>query len=104
MAMNALQRLPMTEQDALLMRVAAEGMDVSQLACYMTRQQGSGRGTVEGGHFVRSYNIKYDLMLCRDCGSAFPLKVCPAKAQALKERLKELNPASDQQNLIDTPL
>lgn len=90
--MNALQRLSITEQDALLMRVAAEGLDVSQLACHMTRQQASGRGrhSEKGGFSILSgqaFNISYNLMLCEYCGNLMPQRVCPWKAEQLKQRL-----------------
>lgn len=102
--MQSIQRLPRSEESALLELVRANDLDASLLACYMTRQQGHGRGTVPNGNFVRAYNISYDLMLCQDCGSAFQLNVCPAKARTLKERLNELNSTPDPQNLIDTTL
>jgi Fe-S-cluster-containing dehydrogenase component len=88
--MNALQRLSITEQDALLMRVAAEGLDISQLACHMTRQQASGRGRhPDTGGFLggRAFNISYNLMLCEHCGNLMPQRVCPWKAEQLKQRL-----------------
>jgi hypothetical protein len=85
---QALQPLPASEERALLDLVRANGLDASQLECYMTRQQGSGRGTNPGGSFTRSFNIHYDLMLCEYCGNAFPQRVCPARVEALRGRLK----------------
>ena len=89
--MQALQRLSQSEETAILDLVRANGLDASKLACHMTRQQGKGRGTVPGGKFVRSFNIQYDLMLCEFCGDAFGYKVCPNKANDLKQRMKQLN-------------
>ncbi len=89
--MNALQRLPRSEEAAILELVRANGLDETKLACFMTRQQGSGRGNVPDGHFVRSFNISYNLMLCEYCGNLEPQKVCPAKARELRERMKQLS-------------
>jgi hypothetical protein len=89
--MQVLQKLSRSEETALIDLVRANGLDVSKLACHMTRQQGSGRGTVPGGKLVRSFNIHYDLMLCKFCGSAFENKACPKKVNDLKERIKQLN-------------
>lgn len=89
--MNGLQRLPRSEETAILDLVRANGLDVSKLACYMTRQQASGRASAPDGRFVRSFNISYNLMLCEYCGNLMPSAVCPAKAAELKERMKHLN-------------
>jgi hypothetical protein len=89
--MQALERLSRSEEAALLELVRANDLDASKLACFMTRQQGSGRGNVPNGHFVRSFNISYNLMLCEYCGNLMPSAVCPAKAAELKERMKELS-------------
>lgn len=85
--MNALQRLPRSEESQLLDVVREHGLDASKLACFMTRQQGHGGGNAHG-NFVRGFTIQYSLMLCEHCGSAFQLRVCPAKANELKERLR----------------
>lgn len=82
--MNALQRLPRSEESQLLDAVR---LDATKLACFMTRQEGHGRGNAHG-NFVRGFNISYNLVLCEHCGSAFQLRVCPAKANELKERLR----------------
>lgn len=92
--MNGLQRLPRDEEAAILDLVRANGLDASKLACYMTRQGGEGIGRFKGStnYFAgRTYRISYDLMLCEYCGNLMPSAVCPAKAQQLKERMKQLN-------------
>jgi hypothetical protein len=93
---NALQRIPKSEEAAILELVRANGLDASKLACVMTRQQASGRGrhSEKGGFSILSgqaFNISYNLMLCEYCGNLEPQVVCPAKAQELKERMKQLN-------------
>lgn len=96
--MNGLQRLTKTEEDTLLDLVRANGLDESKLACYMTRQQASGRGRhSESGGFLagRAFNISYDLMLCEYCGNLMPSKCCPAKVRELRERMLQLPPAQD---------
>lgn len=94
-AMNqALQRLSRSEETALLDLVHANGLDASKLACFMTRQQASGRGRhPDNGGFLggRSFSISYNLMLCEYCGNLEPQKVCPAKARELQERMKQLS-------------
>lgn len=94
--MQALQRLSRSEESALLELVRANGLDESKLACFMTRQQASGRGrhSEKGGFSILSgqaFNISYNLMLCEYCGNLMPQAVCPAKAAELKERMKELS-------------
>lgn len=94
--MNALQRLPRSEETAILELVRANGLDASQIACYMTRQTGSGRGRhpERGGFSILSgqaFDISYNLMLCEYCGNLMPSAVCPAKAAELKERIRQLN-------------
>lgn len=93
--MQALQRLSRSEQTALLDLVRANGLDASKLACFMTRQQDSGRGrhADDGRGFLsgRSFSISYNLMLCEYCGNLEPQVVCPAKARELQERMKQLN-------------
>jgi hypothetical protein len=88
---KSLQRLPKNEESAILDLVRANGLDASKIACFMTRQQASGRGR-HGNHggFLdgRSFNISYNLMLCEYCGNLEPRPVCPAKAAELKERLR----------------
>lgn len=93
--MNALQRIPKSEETAVLDLVRENGLDASRLACYMTRQQASGRGrhSERGGFSILSgqaFNISYNLMLCEYCGNLMPSAVCPAKAQELKDRMKQL--------------
>lgn len=94
--MQALQRLPQSEEAALLELVRANGLDASKLACFMTRQRASGRGrhSERGGFSILSgqaFNISYNLMLCEYCGNLMPSAVCPAKAAELKERMRQLN-------------
>jgi hypothetical protein len=89
--MQALERLSRSEEAALLELVRANDLDASKLACFMTRQQCSGRGNDPNGRFVRSFNISYNLMLCEYCGNLMPSAVCPAKAAGLKERMRQLN-------------
>lgn len=92
--MNALQRLPKNEETAILDLVHANGLDVSKLACFMTRQQDSGRGRhPDDGRGIlsgRAFNISYNLTLCEYCGNLTPGKVCPAKARELRERMRQL--------------
>jgi biotin-(acetyl-CoA carboxylase) ligase len=89
---QALQPLPASEERALLDLVHANGLDASQLECYMTRQQGSGRGRHpddgRGFQSGRGFNISYSLMLCEYCDNLMPRRVCPTKAAALRERLR----------------
>lgn len=92
--MPALERLSRSEESALLELVRANSLDESKLACYMTRQQDSGRGRhPDNGGFLggRTFNISYSLMLCEYCGNLMPSAVCPAKAAELKERMGQLN-------------
>jgi hypothetical protein len=89
--MQALERLSLSEEAALLELVRANDLDASKLACFMTRQQGNGRGNDPNGRFVRGLNINYNLMLCEYCGNLMPSAVCPAKAAELKERMRELS-------------
>lgn len=94
--MQALQRLSRSEESALLELVWANNLDASKLACFMTRQQASGRGRhpEKGGFSILSgqaFNISYDLMLCEYCGNLERQRVCPVKANELKERMKQLN-------------
>lgn len=94
--MQALERLSRSEETALLDLVRANGLDETKLACFMTRQQGSGRGRhpEKGGFSILSgqaFNISYNLMLCEYCGNLESQKVCPAKARELQERMKQLN-------------
>ena len=91
--MQALQRLSRSEESALLDLVRANGLDETKLACFMTRQQASGRGrhSEKGGFSIlsgQSFNISYNLMLCEYCGNLMPSAVCPKKASDLKERLR----------------
>lgn len=91
--LNALQPLPKHEHAAILDLVRANGLDESELACYMTRQSDSGRGRhPDNGGFLggRSFNISYNLMLCEYCGNLNPRQYCPAKMRKLAERW--LNP------------
>jgi hypothetical protein len=89
---QSLQPLPASEERALLDLVRANGLDASQLECYMTRQCASGRGRHpddgRGFQSGRGFNISYNLMLCEYCGNLMPRRVCPAKAAVLRERLK----------------
>lgn len=93
--MNGLQRLPRSEEAAILDLVRANGLDAALLACFMTRQTNSGRGRHpdDGRGFLsgRAFNISYNLELCEYCGNLMPSAVCPAKAAELKERMKQLN-------------
>lgn len=87
--MNALQPLPKTQYLAILELVRAHELDESQLACHMTRQRDSGRGThPDDGGFLggRSFNISYNLMLCEHCGNLEPRAHCPAKMRQLAEK------------------
>lgn len=87
--MNALEPLPKTQYLALLELIRANELDESQLACYMTRQQASGRGRhSDNGGFLggRAFNISYNLMLCEYCGNLEPRAYCPAKIRQLAER------------------
>lgn len=92
--MNALRRISKSEETQILDLVRANGLDASKLACFMTRQSASGRGTHpdDGRGFLsgRSFNISYNLMLCEYCGNLMPSAVCPAKANELKERIRQL--------------
>lgn len=85
--MNAPQRISKGEQSQILDLVRANGLDMSKLACFMTRQQDSGRGRHPNG---QAFNISYNLMLCKYCGNHMPSAVCPAKANDIKERLRQL--------------
>ena len=85
--MQALQRLSRSEESAIVELVQANGLDASQLACHMTRQQDSGRGKHPNG---QGFNISYNLMLCEFCGNLMPSACCPKKVADLKERLKLL--------------
>lgn len=92
--MQALERLSRSEEAALLELVRANDLDASKLACYMTRQQASGRGRhPDNGGFLggRAFDISYNLMLCEYCGNLMPSAVCPAKAAELKERMRRLS-------------
>lgn len=89
--MNALEPLPKTQHLAILELIHAHELDESQLACYMTRQQASGRGrhSDTGGFSIlsgQSFNISYNLMLCEYCGNLMPRAHCPAKMRQLAER------------------
>lgn len=89
--MQALERLSRSEEAALLELVRANDLDEAKLACFMTRQQASGRGRhPDNGGFLggRAFNISYNLMLCEHCGNLMPQKVCPAKARELQDRLR----------------
>jgi hypothetical protein len=89
---QALQPLPAFEERALLDLVRANGLDASRLECYMTRQRASGHGKHpddgRGFQSGRGFNVSYNLMLCEWCGNLMPRRVCPAKAAALRERLR----------------
>lgn len=85
--MNGLQRLPPSEEAVLFDLVRVNGLDESQLACFMTRQHDSGRGEHPNG---QAFNISYNLLLCEYCGNLMPSTVCPAKAAELKEQMKQL--------------
>lgn len=89
--MYGLQPLPKHEYLAVLDLIRGNELDESQLACYMTRQQGSGRGrhSEKGGFSIlsgQSFSISYDLMLCEYCGNLMPRAHCPAKMRQLAER------------------
>lgn len=89
--MNALQPLPKHQELAILELVHANELDVSLLACHMTRQQASGRGrhSEKGGFSILSgqaFNISYNLILCEYCGNLEPRQYCPAKIRQLAER------------------
>lgn len=88
---QAPQPLHASEERTLLDLVRANGLDASQLECYMTRQRASGHGRHpddgRGFQSGRGFNVSYNLMLCEYCGNLMPRRVCPAKATALKERL-----------------
>lgn len=87
--MNTLEPLTKRAQMAILWLVKANGLDESQLACYMTRQRDSGRGThPDDSGFLggRSFNISYNLMLCEHCGNLEPRAHCPAKMRELAEK------------------
>lgn len=88
--MNALQPLPKYEYHAVLELVRANGLDESQLACYMTRQQGHGRkaGDPTSGSFfdAAGFNISYNLMLCEYCGNLEPRAHCPFKMRQLAQK------------------
>lgn len=93
--MQALERPSRSEESALLDLVRANGLDETKLACFMTRQQASGRGRhADDGRGIlsgRAFNISYNLMLCEYCGNLEPQTVCPTKARELQERMKQLN-------------
>lgn len=88
---QALQRLPKAEEEALIAVACANGLTRNELRCEMSRQRGSGsgqwgkgaNGLLEGA----SFNIEYDLLLCTYCGNLNALDVCPHKANMIKERL-----------------
>lgn len=87
--MREIQKLSQSEQAAILELVRANGLDELQLACYMTRQQASGRGKhSDNGGFLsgREFNISYNLMLCEHCGNLEPRSHCPAKMRQLAEK------------------
>lgn len=84
--MNALQRLPRSEQERLLSLASQHRLPTGDLRCYMTRQQGSGVGRTRRG---REYDISYDLMLCEYCGNLEPSSVCPAKVQKIRTVVTE---------------
>lgn len=93
--MQALVRLSRSEETALLELCRANDLDGTRLACHVTRQSASGRGRFpddgRGFQSGRGFNISYNLMLCEYCGNLMPSKVCPKKANDLKERLRQLN-------------
>lgn len=88
--MQGLQPLHRTTYLAILELVRANELDESQLACYMTRQQGHGRkaGDPSSGSFfdAAGFTISYNLMLCEYCGNLEPRAHCPAKMRQLAER------------------
>lgn len=89
--MDALELLPNHEYLAVLELVRGNNLPESLLACYMTRQQASGRGqhSEKGGFSILSgqgFNISYDLMLCEYCGNLEPRAHCPAKMRQLAQR------------------
>lgn len=73
--MNTLQPLHRTTYLAVLELVRANGLPESELACYMTRQQGHGRkaGDPTSGSFfdAAGFFISYNLMLCEYCGGSW---------------------------------
>jgi hypothetical protein len=91
--MNGLQRLPKAEEQALIAVAIEHGLDVNDLACYMTRQQGHGRKAPDpdSGSFFdgAGFSISYDLMLCEFCGNLEPSEVCPAKVEVIRRKLLE---------------
>jgi hypothetical protein len=84
--MNALQRLPLSEQHRLLSLANAHHLPTGDLSCFMTRQKGYGSGRTRRG---REYDISYDLMLCEYCGNLEPSSVCPAKVQKIRTFVTE---------------
>lgn len=91
---EVLERIPATEEAALIARVKAENLPVAVLRCEYTRQKASGVYT--GNSRFKRVNISYDLMLCRLCGnlegSANNTPYCPHKLRVLQERVQELLP------------
>ena len=86
--MNALQRLPVSEESLLLLICKQEQVDMSHLKCEYTRQEDHGTGITRRG---RPYDISYSLMLCKFCGnledSPNNTPYCPHKLSVLKQRL-----------------
>lgn len=82
--MNALQRLPKAEEQALVTFALENGLTRGELTCKMTRQRDQGRGRHPNG---QGFNISYNLLLCEYCGNLNPSDVCPAKVLKIKERL-----------------
>lgn len=82
--MNALQRLPKAEEQALVTFALENGLTREELKCNMTRQRDQGRGRHPIG---QGFNISYNLLLCEYCGNLNPFDVCPAKVLKIKERL-----------------
>lgn len=85
---NALQRLPLTEESLLLIICKQEQVVMDQLKCEYTRQEGQGSGVTRRG---RPFDISYSLMLCKFCGnledSPNNTPYCPHKLSILKQRL-----------------
>lgn len=72
------ESLPALIQKAL----EAHGLTPDALACELERAQGSGVHKSRGP-LALTWNTSYDLPLCKYCGRANPLKVCPEKVKRL---------------------
>jgi hypothetical protein len=64
----------------------ARGLTADALRCELQRQQGHGTHKSRGP-LTLTWNISFDLPLCKFCGRANPLAVCPAKLKMLTEAL-----------------